>query len=77
MKIKIEEVIEQTKIEPYDKSTTGWFQILNKHRNATHQTLLDALKEVYYVLSTGDDRSFNPQRIVNAIEAAAFVEVAE
>ena len=81
-KVPIEEIIEQTKIEPYDKSTAAWCQILNTHRNATHQMLLDALKlaEIALVdLGACPDAECDCPRalptVVAAIEAASFVDV--
>ena len=74
-KVPIEEIIEQTKIEPYDKSTAAWCQILNTHRNATHQMLLDALKYADNLLR--DRYDHNSPCIIETIEAASFVEVSE
>jgi hypothetical protein len=77
-KIPIEEVIEQTKLEPFDKSTAAWCQLLNKHRNATHQQLLDALNNaVAFALLWTDEDHPVVRNSKAAIEAASFVEVEE
>ena len=77
-KIPIKDVIEQTQIEPYDNSTTAWRQVLNKHRNATHQQLLDALNHAvaFALLWTDEDHPIirNSKAVV---DAASFVEVSE
>ena len=86
-KVPIEEIIEQTKIEPYDKSTAAWCQLLNKHRNATHQMLLDALINANQALELAVEHGTHFLKsgfctetfgiMQESIEAASFVEVEE
>jgi hypothetical protein len=80
-KIPIEEVIEQTEVVPYDNSTTAWRQVLNKHRNATHQQLLDALAKAVSIIEdeypATDCRHPSKCGLYKDIDAASFVEVEE
>jgi len=80
--MKLEEVIEQTQIQPYDKSTAAWCQVLTAHQKKTYLNILNALIRAEQHVKGIATRNPNVDWIINdykaivdAIEEATNVEM--